>query len=118
MGQFRSTIRAERIDEIIMEGKSPTIDPNDFRMMIANDLNHPLEQVWRVRLYEDGTVALYSFAMPHIEKNFGKQDRLNNASHLPDWVKERISVLQICESGAIVEGVGQKVSDRVFYVIE
>jgi hypothetical protein len=33
MGQFRSTIRAERIDEIIMEGKSPTIDPNDFRMM-------------------------------------------------------------------------------------
>jgi hypothetical protein len=56
--------------------------------------------------------------MPHIEKNFGKQDRLNNASYLPDWVKERISVLQICESQTIVEGVGQKVSDKVFYVIE
>jgi hypothetical protein len=118
MGQFRSTIRAERIDEIIMEGKSPTIDPNDFRMMIANDLEHPLEQVWRVRFYDDGTVALYSFAMPHIEKNFGKQDRLNDASYLPDWVKERIAVLQICESGTILEGVGQKVSGKVFYVIE
>jgi hypothetical protein len=118
MGQFRSTIRTERIDEIIMEGESPTINPNDFRMMIATDLNRPLEQVWRVRLYEDGTVALYSFAMPHIEKNFGKQDRLNNASYLPDWVKERIAVLQICESGAIVEGTGQKVSERVYYVIE
>jgi hypothetical protein len=118
MGQFRSSIRAERIDEIIMEGESPTIDPHDFRMMIANDLNHPLEQVWRVRLYKDGTVAMYSFAMPHTEKNFGKQDRLNDASYLPDWVKERISVLQICESGAIVGGVGQKVSENVYYVIE
>jgi hypothetical protein len=118
MGQFRSSIRAERIDEIIMEGESPTIDPNDFRMMIANDLNHPLEQVWRVRLYEDGTVSLYSFAMPTTEKNLGFKHRLNDASYFPDWVKERISVLQICESGATVEGVGQKVSDKVFYVIE
>ena len=118
MGQFRSTIRAERIDEIIMEGKSPTIDPNDFRMMIANDLGHPLEQVWRVRFYDDDTVAMYSFAMPQTtEKNLGVQGRLNNAS-IPNWIKERISVLQICESGAIVEGVGQKVSDKVFYVIE
>jgi hypothetical protein len=117
MGEFRSTIRSERIDEIIMEGKSPTIDPNDFRMMIANDLNRPLEQVWRVRFYEDGTVALYSFAMPHTEKNFGKQDRLN-IGDMPKWTKERVAVLQICESGDTIEGVGQKVSDKVYYVIE
>jgi len=26
--------------------------------------------------------------------------------------------LQICESGTTIEGVGQKVSDKVFYVIE
>jgi hypothetical protein len=115
MGQ--SSVTVERMDNIIMEGKSPTIDPNDFRMMIANDLNRPLEQVWRVRLYEDGTVSLYSFAMPHIEKNFGIQPRLN-IGDIPQWVKERVSVLQICESGDIINGVVQKVSDRVFYVIE
>jgi hypothetical protein len=113
----QSSISIERIDEIIMEGESPTIDPNDFRMMVANDLNHPLEQVWRVRFYDDDTVAMYSFAMPQTEKNLPTKDRLNIGA-IPQWVKERISVLQICESGAIVEGVGQKVSERVFYVIE
>jgi hypothetical protein len=56
--------------------------------------------------------------MPTTEKNLGFKHRLNDASYFPDWVKERISVLQICESGATVEGVGQKVSDKVFYVIE
>jgi hypothetical protein len=114
----QSSISIERIDEIIMEGKSPTISRDDFLMMIANDLNHPLEQVWRVRFYDDGTVSLYSFAMPATEKNLPTKGRLNNASYLPDWVKERISVLQICESGDTIEGVGQKVSENVYYAIE
>lgn len=115
---YRSSIVIERIDEIVMSGESPTIQPEDFMAMIAESLEQPIEQVWRVRFYEDGTVALYSFAMPHMEKNFGKQDRLNDACYLPDWVKERVAVLQICESGDIIGGVGQKVSERVFYVIE
>lgn len=114
----QSSVSIERIDDIIMEGKSPTISIEHFRMMVAEELNRPLEQVWRVRLYDDGTVALYSFAMPTNEKNLGVQHRLNNVSLLPDWVKERVSVLQICESGTIVDGVGRKVSDGVFYVIE
>lgn len=115
MGQSRITI--ERIDEIILEGRSPTINSDDFRVMIANDLNRPLEQVWRVRFYDDGTVAMYSFAMPTTEKNLPSKDRLNRGD-MPQWTKERIAVLQICESGTILDGVGQKVSERVYYVIE
>jgi hypothetical protein len=113
----QSSISIERIDEIIMEGKSPTISPSDFRMMIAEDLNHPLEQVWRVRFHDDDTVAMYSFAMPATEKNLPTKDRLNIGS-MPQWVKERIAVLQICESGTTIDGVGQKVSENVYYVIE
>jgi hypothetical protein len=112
-----SSIKIERIDEIIMEGNSPTIRREDFRMMVAEELNRPLEQVWRVRFYDDGTVALYSFAMPCTEKNLPTKDRLN-IGDMPLWAKERISVLQICESNTILEGVGQKVSDNVYYVIE
>jgi hypothetical protein len=115
---YRSSIAIERMDQLIIEARSPTIIPKDFMAMIAESLEQPIEQVWRVRFYDDGTVSLYSFAMPAIEKNFGKQDRLNNASYLPDWVKQRVSVLQICESGDTIKGVGQKVSDKVFYVIE
>lgn len=115
---YRSSIGIERMDDIIMEGRSPTINRDNFRMMIAEDLHRNIEQVWRVRLYEDGTVAMYSFAMPATEKNLPTKDRLNDVSQLPEWVKQRISVLQICESGTTIEGVGQKVSDRVYYVIE
>jgi hypothetical protein len=113
----QSSVSIERIDDIIMEGKSPTISRDDFRMMIAEDLNHPLEQVWRVRFHDDDTVALYSFAMPATEKNLPSKDRLNRGA-MPQWVKERISVLQICESGTTIEGVGQKVSENVYYVLE
>lgn len=113
----QSSISIERMDNIIMEGKSPTISPSDFRMMIAEDLNHPLEQVWRVRFHDDDTVAMYSFAMPATEKNLPSKDRLN-IGDIPLWAKERISVLQICESGTTIDGVGQKVSENVYYVIE
>jgi hypothetical protein len=113
----QSRISIERMDDIIMEGKSPTISRDDFRMMVAEDLGHPLEQVWRVRFHDDDTVAMYSFAMPTTEKNLPSKDRLNIGA-MPQWAKERIAVLQICESGTTIEGVGQKVSDKVFYVIE
>jgi len=117
---YRSSIVMERIDYLLIEqdGGDSIFPQSEFINMVAQSLTHPIEQIWRVRLHDDGTVGLYSFAMPAIEKNFGKQDRLNNASCLPDWVKERVAVLQICESGDIVKGVGQKVSDKVFYVIE
>jgi hypothetical protein len=115
----QSSISTERIDNIIMEGTSPTISRDAFRMMVADDLNRKLEQIWRVRFYDDGTVGLYSFALPTTtEKNLGVQDRLNHLSNLPEWVKDRISVLQICESGTTIDEVGQKVSDKVYYVIE
>jgi hypothetical protein len=113
----QSSISIERMDDIIMEGKSPTISRDDFRMMIAEQLLHPLEQVWRVRFHNDNTVAMYSFAMPTTEKNLPSKDRLNIGA-MPQWAKERIAVLQICESGTTVEGVGQKVSENVYYVIE
>ena len=113
----QSSVSIERIDDIIMEGKSPTISRDDFRMMIAEDLHRNIEQVWRVRFHDDDTVAMYSFVMPATEKNLPCKDRLNIGA-MPQWAKERIAVLQICESGTTVEGVGQKVSENVYYVIE
>ena len=55
--------------------------------------------------------------MPATEKNLPHKDRLNIGA-MPQWVKERIAVLQICESGTTIDGVGQKVSENVYYVIE
>jgi len=117
MVMYRSSIVIERMDSIIMSGNSPTIDPPYFMQMVSEALCTPMEQVWRVKLNEDNTAELYSFALPLTEKNLLAAKCLNTAA-LPQWVKDRVAVLQICEQGDIVEGVGQKVSERVYYVIE
>lgn len=106
------------VDIHIMESDNPTLDRGDFMRIVCDTINSKMEQTWRVRIHDDGTVALYSFAIPNTEKNLHPTDRLNDVSLLPIWVKERLAVLQICEQGDIVEGVGQKVSDSVYYVIE
>jgi hypothetical protein len=114
--KYKSSIVIERIDQLVMEARQSTIVPEDFMAMIAHSLDQPIEQVWRVKLQEDGTVDMYSFAMPR-QKNLPTTKCLNTAL-LPQWINERLSVLQICQAGDIVDGVGQKVSDKVYYVIE
>lgn len=111
-------ILSEQIDMHIMESDLPTVDRDDFMAIICDTLNTKMEQTWRVRFYDDGSVGLHSFALPAHQKNLDAGDRLNNVSLLPTWVKERLAVLQICQQGDILNGIGQKVSDRVFYVIE
>jgi len=112
-----SNVSIARIDDLVMEGNSPVLQPEDYLRMIAEDLDRPIEQVWRVRFHDDDTVALYSFAMPAHEKNLVKKQRLN-IGDIPEWIKERIAVLQICQIGDSIDGVGQKVSDSAYYVIE
>ena len=112
-----SQITIQRIDDIVMEGQSPVLEPQDYLRMIAEDLDRPIEQVWRVRFHDDGTISLYSFALPAHEKNLVTKQRLNRGD-MPQWIKERVAVLQICQAGDSIDGVGQKVSDSAYYVIE
>ena len=107
----------EKIDIHIMESDNPTVDVDDFMAIVCDTINSKMEQTWRVRFHDDGTIALYSFALPH-QKNLDARERLNDLSLLPVWIRERIAVLQICEQGEILAGIGQKVSDSVYYVIE
>ena len=115
---YKSSIVIERIDYLLMEqGAGESVFPqSEFINMVSEALCTPIEQIWRVKINEDGAVDMYSFAMPQ-QKNLPAARCLNTAA-LPDWIKERIAVLQICEQGDIVDRVGQKVSDRVFYVIK
>jgi hypothetical protein len=99
------------------QGKGEAVFPqSEFMNMISLSLDRPIEQVWRVKLHDDGSADLYSFAMPK-EKNLDNTHRLNEVS-LPQWVKERISILQICNDGEVIDGVGQRVSKGVYYVVE
>ena len=115
---YKSSVVIERIDYLLMEqGEGESVFPqSEFMAMISESLCTPIEQIWRVKINDDGGVDMYSFAMPQ-EKNLPAVKCLNTAS-LPDWIRERIAVLQICEQGDIIDGVGQKLSDKVFYVLE
>jgi hypothetical protein len=112
------TAMIQSVDIHIMEHPNPTLDRDSFLNMVARTLKTKMENTWRVRFHDDGTVAVYSFAIPPHEKILPSDNRLNDVSLLPQWIRERLAVLQICEQGTILEGVGQKVSERVYYVIE
>lgn len=113
---YYKAVMITKVDIYIMETESPTLDRGDFMRMVCDTIDSKMEQTWRVRFHDDGKVSLYSFAIPQ-EKNLPAAECLNTAA-LPQWVRDRIAVLQICEQGDIIKGVGQKVSDQVFYVIE
>jgi len=114
---YKSSVVIERIDYLLMEkgGGEPVFPQSEFMAMISEALCTPIEQIWRVKINEDDSVDMYSFALP--QKNLPAAKCLNTAA-LPEWVRERIAVLQICQQGDIVDSVGQKLSDKVYYVIE
>jgi hypothetical protein len=112
---YKSSIVIERIDYLLMEQGEAVFPKSEFMNMIAESLDCHIEQVWRVKFYDD-RVAIYSFAMPQ-EKNLGIPQRLN-AEDTPQWIKDRVAVLQICDKGETIDGVGQKVSESTYYVIE
>ena len=107
----------ERIDQLIMEGNSPTIGQEEFMRIISDDLQCSIEQVRRIKLLPNGEVGIYDFSLPKSSKNFINTKCLNRES-MPEWIKEKIAVLQICEAGEQIDGVGQKVSESTYYVIE
>ena len=114
-----SIITMQRIDELVLNsvGKQSPIDPLSYMMMIANDLCTPLEQIWRVKLLDNDEIELSDFTLARKEKNFISTRCLNKAD-VPKWIVDKISVLQIIPNGEQIDGVGQKVSNQVFYVIE
>jgi len=114
-----SIITMQRIDELVLNsvGKQSAIDPLSYMMMIANDLCTPLEQIWRVKLLDNDEVELSDFTLAKAVKNFITTKCLNRAD-VPKWILDKVAILQIIPNGEQVDGVGQKVSDEVFYVIE
>ena len=110
------SVSLSRIDQIFMEDEPLFMGQQDYLRIIARQANKPIEQIYRVKFENDGAIRFYSFALP--KKNLAQDSCLNDVSMLPLWVQERLAILQICQEGQSIEGVGQKVSENVYYVIE
>lgn len=75
----------------------------------------PLDNVWRVEIRENARVVLDDFTLPSSSVIMRKIIKLTDA---PKFVQDGISVLQIAPDGTSIEGVGKKISEDVYYIVE
>ena len=75
----------------------------------------PLENIWRVEVRENHMLKLSDFTMPSASDKLNQIVKLNDA---PKFIRDALAVLQISQDGTLIEKVGKRISDSVFYVIE
>ena len=96
----------EKLSEI------PTLINNIMRM-VQQEI--PLENVWRVEIKGSGRVILNDFTMPSASSKIKKIIKLTDA---PKFIRDAVSVLQIAPDGTSIEGVGKKIDEDIYYVVE
>jgi len=103
------------VDDALFGGYTTTGDTTVVLAMIQEQFELPLTNVWRVHVLNNGMVELNDFTMPSstgkIRESFKQED-------LPQWVQDSLSVLMIVDQGVTVEGVGKKITDSIFYLME
>jgi hypothetical protein len=75
----------------------------------------PLEQIWRVEIKGSGRVILNDFTMPSASSKIKKIIKLTDA---PKFIRDAVSVLQIAPDGTSIEGVGKKIDEDIYYIVE
>ena len=85
----------------------------DLMQMKQEELE--LDSVWRVKVYPDGLVELNDFTMP---SKTGKLVDKISQTDVPDWIQDALAVLQIVDDGVVVDGVGRKINEQIYYITE
>ena len=106
----------EMVDKSLFDGlTNNTSFLNVCLQMVQEQFNMPLQNVWRVSVLPSGMVELNDFTLPSskskMRETFKQED-------LPVWIQDSLSVLMIVDQGVTVEGLGKKISDSIFYVLE
>ena len=69
----------------------------------------------RVDVNPDGTLNIVDFTLPSLGK---KQERNIPQEDVPKWILSTVSVLRVATEGDLVEGIGFKVSDRLYFIAD
>jgi len=91
------------------------IDHQRLLHMIEEQFNLPLQNIWRVNVLPNGMVELNDFTLP---SSTGKIRDTFKQEDLPLWVQDSLSVLMIVDQGVTIEGLGKKITDSIFYLVE
>lgn len=74
-------------------------------------------KTYRVSLTENGGIEVVCFDLENIDSEL--EGYYDGVSDLPEWVQERIAVLSVCNPDPptpVVEGVGRRISDGIFWI--
>lgn len=99
-------------DEVLTAGK---LNPEALLRMVGEQFNLPLQNIWRVHVLNNNQVELNDFTLP---SSSGRIRETFLQENLPQWVQDSLSVLMIVDQGVTVEGVGKKINDSIFYLLE
>lgn len=80
--------------------------------MIANE-----PKTYRVSFTEKGGIEVVCFDLENIDSEL--EGYYDGVSDLPEWVQERIAVLSVCNPDPptpVVEEVGRRISDGIFWI--
>lgn len=74
-------------------------------------------KTYRVSLNEKGGVEVVCFDLENVDSEL--EGYYDEVSDLPTWVQERIAVLSVCNPDPptpVVEGVGRRISEGIFWI--
>ena len=74
-----------------------------------------LGNIWRLEIRKSGKVILNDFTMPSASVKIKKIIKLTDT---PRFIQEGLAVLQITTDGTLVDGVGKRISDSIYYIVE
>jgi hypothetical protein len=111
------SIYDSRLMHIVEGGKPESIGeiPTLIRCLMGMQTELPLDNVWRVEMKGSGRIILNDFTMPSASSKIKKIIKLIDA---PKFIRDGVSVLQIAPDGTSVEGVGKKIDEDIYYIVE
>ena len=74
-------------------------------------------KTYRVSLTEKGGVEVVCFDLENVDSEL--EGYYDEVSDLPTWVQERIAVLSVCNPDPptpVVEGIGRRISEGIFWI--
>ena len=118
MGEMKRGVHNwQTVDRVLFGGSDLNVKPTrDYLLrMVQEQFNLPLQNVWRVHVLPNGMVELNDFTLP---SSTGKIRDVFKQENLPQWIQDSLSVLMIVDQGVTVGGLGKKISDSIFYLLE
>lgn len=111
-GQKELTWRKHMLSEVYRIESDASATSRPLQHMIRDE-----PKTYRVSLTEKGGVEVVCFDLENVDSEL--EGYYDEVSDLPTWVQERIAVLSVCNPDPptpVVEGIGRRISEGIFWI--